>query len=207
MCRHVLLSLAAAAALGTGTVTAEEFDFGSWRDQHLAAASSLLFGVQKPLKESSTASVDQATAEADPTSLATLAKGLQARVVTSAANAGSNLDMIALWPDDSHPSHLIVCNEVDDASLPGVQRIRLSDGAVDTILRGTSACDPVRRTPWGTILVGEEAGTSGQLIEIIRPIETTEVSFDRQTGLASGGIGAANVASRRAVGRLSFEGI
>ena len=31
--------------------------------------------------------------------------------------------------------------------------------------------------------------------------------FDRATGTSSGGTGAANVASRRAVGRLSFEGI
>jgi hypothetical protein len=33
------------------------------------------------------------------------------------------------------------------------------------------------------------------------------VIFDRVTGTASGGTGAANVASRRALGRLSFEGL
>src|SRR5512132_1571886 len=41
---------------------------------------------------------------------------------------------------------------------PGVQRVRSADGTVETILTGTMSCDPVRRTAWGTIIVGEEAG-------------------------------------------------
>jgi Alkaline phosphatase PhoX len=204
-----LLLFSAAGLMGlAGTAAASAgFDFGTWRDRQLRAAAQLLFGVNRPLPESSTESVDAATAEADPTSLVTVARGLRVRVVTSAANAGADMDMIALWPDDSHPSHLIVCNEIDDPALPGVQRVRLSDGRVETILSGTIACDPVRRTSWGTILVGEEAGSSGQLIEIIRPLETTDVVFDRVAGTAGGGTGAANVASRRALGRLSFEGL
>jgi hypothetical protein len=55
-----------------------------------------LFGVTGPLAFSSTASVDKATAEADPTSLATFAESLHARVVTAAANAGPHIDMMAL---------------------------------------------------------------------------------------------------------------
>jgi len=205
--RKVFL-FAAAGLLGLAhTASAAGFDFGAWRDWQLRAAAQHLFGFHHPLAESSTESVDQATAEADPTSLATVAGGLHVRVVTSDAAAGSNIDMIAFWPNDSHPTHLIVCNEIDDTSLPGVQRVRLSDGSVQTILSGTTACDPVRRTPWGTVIVGEEAGSSGQVIEIIRPLETTDVLFDRVAGTASGGTGAANVASRRALGRLSFEGI
>jgi secreted PhoX family phosphatase len=207
MRKLLLVSVAGLAGLATNADASERLDFGAWRDWQLNAGSQALFGVRRPLRESSTESVDQATAEADPASLATVARGLRVRVVTSDANAGANIDMIALWPNDAHPSHLIVCNEIDDPSLPGVQRVRLSDGSVETILRGTVACDPVRRTPWGTILVGEEAGSSGQVIEIIRPLETTEVVFDRVTGTASGGMGAANVVSRRALGRLSFEGI
>jgi len=195
-----LVGLATSATAGVG------FDFGSWRDYQLRAWSSLLFGVFGPLKASSTESVDAATAEADPRSLVRVAKSLRVRVVTSEANAAPNLDMIALWPNDHHPTHLIVCNEEGPAE-PGVQRVRLSDGLVETILTGTTACDPVLRTPWGTILAGEEAGNSGQVIEIINPLATTDVVFDRVSGTSSGGIGAANVASRRAVGRLSFEGI
>jgi len=207
MRKLLLLSMAGLVGLATTAAASGGFDFGTWRDRQLRVASWLLFGVQKPLMASSTESVDQGTAEADPTSLATVARGLRVQVATSDANAGANIDMIALWPNDSHPSHLIVCNETDDASLPGVQRVRLSDGSVETILSGTIACDPVRRTPWGTILAGEEAGSSGQVIEIIRPLETTGVFFDRVTGTASGGTGAANVASRRALGRLSGEGM
>jgi hypothetical protein len=207
MRKMLLLSVAGLVGLATSAVASGGLDFGTWRDRQLRAGAPLLFGVLKPLAASSTESVDHATAEADPTSLATVAKGLHVRVVTSDANAGANIDMIAFWPDASHPSHLIFCNETDDPSLPGVQRVRLSDGSVETILRGTINCDPVRRTAWGTILVGEENGSSGQLIEIIRPLETTDVVFDRVAGTASGGTGAANVAIRRALGRLSFEGL
>ena len=199
--------VAVAVAIASSAGASGGFDFGVWRDGHLRAFSQLLFGVGKPIQESSHESVDTATAEADPRTLATVAKGLHVDVATNASNAGTNLDMIALWPDSSHPTHLIVCNEVDDPSLPGVQRIRLSDGEVQTILSGTLDCDPVRRTAWGTILVGEENGTQGQLIEIIRPLQTTDVIFDHDAGTASGGTGAANVVSRRALGRLSFEGL
>jgi len=206
MRKLIFMPVVAFLGLASGAAAWGGFDFGVWRDLQLRASSSFLFGVKKPLKESSTESVDLATAEADPTSLATVARGLHVRVVTSDPNAGANIDMMALWPDDHHPSHLIVCNE-QDASLPGVQRVRLSDGSVETILTGTIACDPVRRTPWGTILVGEENGSSGQVLEIINPLATTGVFFDRVTGTASGGTGAGNIASRRALGRLSFEGI
>jgi len=206
MRKRLFFSAAGLLALATSAVASGGFDFGTWRDRQLRAASQHLFGVNRPLSESSTESVDQGTAEADPTSLATVARGLHVQVVTSEPNAGATIDMIAFWPNDHHPSHLVVCNE-EGASQPGVQRVRLSDGNVETILTGTIACDPVRRTPWGTILVAEENGSSGQAIEIIRPLETTNVLFDRVAGTSSGGTGAANVASRRALGRLSFEGM
>ena len=154
MRKLLLWSMAGFVALAGNAAAADGFDFGAWRDHHLEAGSRLLFGFGKPLSKSSSESVDVGTAEADPTSLATVAKGLRVEVATSDPNAGANIDMIALWPNDSHPTHLIFCNEVDDISLPGVQRVRLADGSVETILRGTVDCDPVRRTPWGTILVG-----------------------------------------------------
>ena len=207
MRRVSVVSIALLVGVASGAGAWSGFDFGVWRDLELRAGSRLLFGIGKPLKESSTETVDAATAEADPRVLATLAKGLRASVVTTAANAGANLDMIALWPNSAHPTHLIACNETAEATEPGVQRIRLSDGQVETILFGTLDCDPVRRTPWGTIIVGEEDGTDGQILEIIHPLETTDVAFDHSTGAASGGTGAANVVSRRALGRLSFEGI
>ena len=180
-------------------------DFGSFRDHLLRAQSMKLFGVVEPLKESSRESITAAAAQADPTALVTLAKGLQARVASAAPNLAANVDMIALWPDDRNPTHLIFCNEQGVAN-PGVQRVRLADGLVETILTGTSSCDPAHRTPWGTIIVGEEL-TDGNLIEIINPLETTNVLFNRVTGATSGGTGAANIVTRPAAGRLAFEGI
>jgi len=63
--------------------------------------------VDEPLAASSRESITAAVAEADPTRLVTLAKGLQARVVSAATNLAPNVDMIALWPDDRNPTHLI----------------------------------------------------------------------------------------------------
>ena len=180
-------------------------DFGSFRDHLLREHSGKLFGVDEPLAASSGESITAAVANADPTRLVTLARGLHARVASAAPNLAANVDMIALWPDDRNPTHLIFCNE-QGVTNPGVQRVRLADGLAETILTGTSSCDPTHRTPWGTIIVGEEL-TDGNLIEIINPLQTTNVLFNRVTGTSSGGIGAANIVTRPAVGRLAFEGI
>jgi len=210
--RRSLIVTVALLGLATGAAAVVEFDFGLFRDQHLGAHAEQLFGVVEPLDASSTESVSAATAESDPTSLVTVAKHLRVRVVSAASNLGANVDMMALWPDDANPTHLIVCNE-EGTDKPGVQRVRLSDGAVETILTGTTSCDPVRRTAWGTIIVGEEASPTsspatpgGWLLEIIRPLATTNVLFDRVTGGLSGA-DAGNVATRSAPGRLAWEGI
>jgi secreted PhoX family phosphatase len=202
--RNWLIALGIAGC-ATNAAAVGLFDFGSLRDNQLEAHSVQLFGIVEPLAASSTESIDAGTAEADPTSLVTLAKGLRARVVTSRPEASPNVDMMALWPAQN-PTHLIVCNE-QGTSQPGVQRIRLSDEYVETILAGTSSCDPVRRTAWGTIVVAEEAGNTGWLLEIMNPLATTNVMFDRNSGTFFGGTGASNVAVRPAVGRLSFEGL
>jgi len=180
-------------------------DFGLFRDHLLKEQSSKLFGVDEPLAASSGESITAAAANADPTRLVTLARGLRVRVVSAAANLGANTDMMALWPDDRSPTHLIACNEQGTAN-PGVQRVRIADGQVETILTGTTSCDPAHRTPWGTIIVGEET-VDGNLIEIINPLQTTNVLFDRVTGTTSGGVGTANIVTRPAVGRVAFEGI
>ena len=208
--RYFVVALLGLSVAATADAREDDsaFDFGAARDAFLAHHAKDLFGFDRPAA-SSTASVDAATANADPTSLISVAKGLRVRVVTAAANAGANIDQIALWPDDFHPTHLIVMNE-QGAADPGVQRIRLSDGLVETILTGTSSNDPIRRTPWGTILAGEEGGTTGQMVEILNPLATTNVLYDRVLGVATngpGGSGAENVAPRWALGRLSFEGL
>lgn len=200
----VALAVATTLTVGTAAFAKSAFDFGVSRDHDLASSSSDLFGVKTPIAESSTKSISQAEALGDPTKLATLAKGLRARVVTTQGPAVD--DQISLWPNDRNPAYLIVCNEEGSAS-PGLVRIQLSTGSVTTIVTGTTSCDPTRRTPWGTILFGEEAGTGGQLYELLDPIHTTGVTLDRTTGAFSGGTGAANIVRRDALGRAAFEGI
>src|SRR5262245_47770947 len=181
------------------------FNFGEFREHQLSAHEEQLFGVGQPLDESSTESIGAVLAESDPTALVTLAKGLRAHVLSAQPNLGSNIDMMTLWPNETNPTHIIACNEQGTAE-PAVQRIRLSNGAVETIMSGMTSCDPVRRTAWGTLLVGEEA-TDGWLVEVINPLQVTGVLFNRASGTASGGTGAANVIGRTAVGHLAFEGL
>jgi Bacterial protein of unknown function (DUF839) len=207
MRRIMAIPVAAAAAvfLTVGTAAAGvPFSFGVFRDHQLAEQSSRLFGVDKPVAASSTASITQAEAQADPTKLATLAKGLHARVVTTQGPTVD--DQISLWPDSRHPKYLIVCNE-DDPTEPGLVRIKLKTGEATTIVTGTEECDPTRRTPWGTILFGEEDGQGGRLYELIDPVHTTGVTLDRTTGTFSGGVGASNLVTRTALGTAAFEGI
>jgi secreted PhoX family phosphatase len=201
----VAAATGAILAVTAGGVVAAT-DFGQYRDNQLRALSVAQFGVAAPLERSSSASISKEQAVANPAALATLAAPLKARVVTS--SAAPNIDMMALWPDDSKPTHLIACNE-EGTGQPGLQRIDLKTGAAETILTGTSSCDPVRRTPWGTILFGEEAGggpQGGRVYELIDPLGTTGVTLDRATGTFGGGTGADHFAVRPALGRLSFEG-
>jgi hypothetical protein len=201
-----LVAAACAVALAAGMAIAGT-DFGRFVQDHLRSESGRLFGVTGPLERSSTESISAAQAQADPRRLATLAKSLNARVVTAGV-APPNLDMSALWPDDQRPRWLITCNE-QGAAAPGLVRINLATGASTTIVTGTSSCDPARRTSWGTILFAEEAGggpNGGRVYELIDPLNTTGVTLDRATGTFSGGTGAANLVPRPALGRLSFEG-
>jgi secreted PhoX family phosphatase len=199
------VALASVLAFSAAAATAKfDLGFGVDRDQELAKNSEKLFGVGKPLDESSTASITQAQAQADPTRLATLAKKLKARVVTTQGPAVD--DQITLWPNREHPTHIIVCNE-EGTTRPGLVRIDLATGAAETIVTGTTSCDPTRLTPWGTILFGEEAGQGGRLYELIDPLHTTGVTLDRTTGTFSGGVGAANLVTRTAFGTAAFEGL
>jgi hypothetical protein len=202
----VIVAIAAVIAVA-GAAVGLGFSFGVFRDQELAKASYPLFGVGTPLASSSTQQVSQADAQADPLKLATFAAGLTAKVITTQGPAID--DQISLWPNDWNPTYLIACNEGGTTD-PGLVRIELATGDVTTIVSGTESCDPTRRTPWGTILFGEEDGGGpggGHLYELIDPLHTTGVTLDRTTGLFSGGVGANHLVTRTALGTASFEGI
>lgn len=198
--------------VGTATTALAAIDWGQQQQRETRVASKRLFGVKGFLAQSSADDLDAAEATARPDRLFKLADGLQAQVLTSTTvpgkMAGANIDMIALWPSDTNPTHLVFCNE-EGTTAPGVQRLELATGAVDTIVTGTASCDGVRRTAWGTVLFSEEAGggpTGGAVYELYDPLNTTGVILNRTTGATSGGVGAANVIQRPALGKLSFEG-
>jgi secreted PhoX family phosphatase len=174
-------------------------DFGRFVADQLAAHSEQLFGINHPLEQSALGPYDGP----DNTQAIQVAQGLQVSLVSS--SVASATDQIAMWPDDEHPQYLFVCDE--ETSNPAVQRVDLSKPPASnatTIVTGLSSCDPVRRTPWGTIIVGEEAGSTGGLYELIDPANVNTVInvSNRAAGTTSDPL---HLVKRKAVGSLSFE--
>jgi secreted PhoX family phosphatase len=176
-------------------------DFGTFVQEQLRAHSEQLFGFRHPLSESALGPFTGL----DNTQAIEVADGLKVSLVSS--SVASAADQIAFWPNDEHPTHVFVCDE--ETSNPAVQRVSLSgppSSNATTIVTGLTSCDPVRRTPWGTILVGEEGGATGGLYELIDPAHiTTAINVtNRATGANSDPL---HLAKRQAVGSLSFESL
>jgi secreted PhoX family phosphatase len=174
-------------------------DFGVYVAAQLSAHAQELFGFTHPLDQSALGPFTGP----DSTQALAVAQGLQVSLVSSAVHFST--DQIALWPNDDHPTHLFVCDE--ESSNPAVQRVDLAAPAsanATTIVTGLSACDPVRRTPWGTIIVAEEAGATGGFYEILDPehINVAINVIDRSAGTTSDPL---HLVKRKAVGTLSFE--
>ena len=149
-----LLSLSAVCASAWSASAGPRFegeDFGALRDQLLTSHAMQLFGIVQPVGSASTRSIKAAEAEANPLALVTLARGLNAKVVSASADLGANIDMMTLFPAEN-PTHIIACNE-QGTSQPAVQRIRLSGGSVETILTGMQSCDPAHITPCTGIIL------------------------------------------------------
>jgi len=180
--RLAFASTAVVGALALGAIALAGPDFGQSVENQAKAHSMQNFGIVQPLESSSQTSIDAATANANPLKLATFAKQLTARVVAVVPSAPV-IDMIALWPNDTNPEWLIACNEQGTAQV-GLIRIRIADGLTQTIVSsGLQSCDPVHRTPWGTIVFGEEAGSAGRLFEMIDPLNTTGVVVNADLAL------------------------
>lgn len=153
-------------------------------EDHLYEHSKKYFGFDNPIKTSETISVPRASAQ-KASDLIKLASGLQAEIVSR--KIADSSDMIAFWPNDNSPSHIISCVEVDNNQIgtypsgkpklaPSLQRLDLKTGEIKTLLRGKIACDGIRRTPWGTIVVTEETDDGG-LYEILNPLAITELTL------------------------------
>jgi secreted PhoX family phosphatase len=174
-------------------------DFGTFVQSQLANHSKQLFGIRQPLEESALGPYDGP----DNLKAIQVVPGLQVSLVSS--SVASAADQIAMWPDDDHPRYLFVCDE--ETTSPAVQRVDLTkpaDSNTTTIVIGLQSCDPVRRTPWGTIIVAEEAGASGGLYELIDPANISGVItvLDRAAGTTTDPM---HLVKRQAVGSLSFE--
>ncbi len=189
------------AVLVGGTAIAAAFeDWGLDVQTQTQNKSNPLFGVGKPLTQSSHVDLGQAQALADPAGLVTVAKGLEVSVVT-AGKAPPNIDQMVLWPQTG-PTSIIACNE-QGTTEPALVRISLATGDSTTIATGITSCDPVRVTPWGTVLFGEEGGSTGAMYELVDPLSVTGATIDRTTGATS----TPKIRRADALGFLSFEGL
>ena len=202
--RNFLVIAGVVAALGASGTAAAWFDvdFGQQTQNELEHRSEQLFGVESGLPASSSVDLNQAQALADPTKLVTLARGLKARAVAAGPqdNVGSNSDQMVLWPP-SHPTHIIAVNE-QGSTEPGLQKIDLRTGEATTIATGIDDNDPVRVTPWGTVIFGEEAA-DGAMYEIIDPLSVEGATIDRTTGTSS----SPKIRKLNALGLNAFEGL
>ncbi|GAB6067824.1 hypothetical protein JCM13664_11430 [Methylothermus subterraneus] len=184
-------------------------DFGDLVDNLLRAQSLKYFGIVKPLATSApeTSAPTRQPGQAASDQLK-LAPGLSAKFLTR--SAAHQTDMMVFWPDDIRPTHLFTAVEVfspsftdDGRPQPCVQRIDLATGQVDVVLRGGLGCDPIRRTAWGTLIVGEEV-SDGAVYEIMDPVNVTEAVI---TDRASGAVTDSRVTKRPALGLRAWEGI
>jgi hypothetical protein len=186
-----------------GVAAAASSDFGLQKQKELYDKGNFLFGVGQPVEASSTADLTESQALANPAALVTLAEGLDVHVLAAGAadDVGSDLDQMVLWPP-SNPTHIIGINEEGPGD-PGLQKIDLKTGEATTIASGTDSGDPVRATPWGTIVFGEESGDDGAMYELIDPLSVEGATIDRTTGMSS----SPKIRRLNALGFTSFEGL
>jgi secreted PhoX family phosphatase len=211
-----LLSLAVGLAV-SGPASAAP-DFGINVQDYLQAHAKQYFGFLRPLLDSETTSVPRAPEQA-AASLLKLAPGLKADIVSR--KIADSSDMIAFWPNDLQPTHIVSCIEASNSQIgtyesnlpklePSVQTVDLATGEIRTILRGMVSCDGIRRTPWNTIVVTEETDDGG-LYEILNPLTTTEQTLvtrgENNTTDSSGNAVTGQIEYRGAVGKLAWEGL
>ncbi len=211
-----LLTLAIGFAMSNVAIAAN--DFGMKVEDYLKNHTVKYFGINDSIDASESMSVPRVSGQS-ASDLIKLAPGFKAEIVTR--KAANTSDMIAFWPNDNKPTHIVTCIENDRATLgkypsglekltPSVQTVDLATGAVKTILRGMSGCDGIRRTPWDTIVATEEKDDGG-LYEILNPLNTMELTLvARGSGAVIDSVGKAvtgKVEYRDALGELAWEGL
>src|SRR3990170_2310305 len=171
----LLVGIAMPAMAGDGHESDTGMKFQNFLEHH---SNHLFGGIKRPLHQSADDLVfigpgDQAVVAAE---------GLRVELISGGMIAPA--DMMVLLPNAEYPTHAIACVENFNGmpGQPSVQRVDLATGTVEVVLRGMRACDPVKHTPWGTVLVAEESGGDGRAYEILDPMNTTEANvIDRGT--------------------------
>lgn len=215
-------------ALSVQAEDEDSHDFGVRMEQRLKNSSMHWFGIQGPLGLSALATTGayrSLSQKADDQVL--IADSLKVEYLSR--NIAHNADQFAFWPNDENPTHQIWCIEEFNPSViksaagqelflpgelvkkwtPGVQRLNMRTGKVETMLRGTAGCDGIRRTPWGTILATEENDFGGAY-EIIDPLTVTNQTLtDRALGMVvdENGFPSTKIIKRSALGTFAWEGI
>ncbi|NOU23636.1 MAG: hypothetical protein HOO93_17955, partial [Methyloglobulus sp.] len=167
-----IISLAISLAMSGAAIAAD--DFGLKVQNHLKENAKEYFGFIRPIGASESVTVPRIPGQT-ALDLIKLAPGLKASIVTR--KAGNSSDMMAFWPSDTNPTHIVTCIEAGNTEVgtfpsgqpkltPSVQTVSLATGEVKTILRGMTGCDGIRRTPWNTIVATEETDDGG-LYEIL----------------------------------------
>lgn len=213
-----IIALGASAVFAACAIAAQP-DFGQKVEKMLNKQSQKFFGFQKP-SNAFTLNVARAPGQT-ANDLVVVAQGLEATLLTR--QTADLADMFAFFPDDAAPTHLIFCIEGLAATIagtvppnnivakrnPSVQRIDTTTGEVETILRGMSRCDGIRRTPWNTILATEETA-DGAAYEILEPLVTTNHTVtDRALGtiVDPANVASTEVAKRTALPTMAWEGL
>ncbi len=150
-----------------------------------------------------------------------LAQGLTVEYLTR--NVANAADQIDFWPAESaNPTHIVLCIEgsrellSDGRYNPSVQSVNLETREVHTVLRGMTACDGIRVTPWGTVIATEEADTGSGFYEMLfDPASDAEYTISDRG--AQGAVAAivdegnqdatSKVVKRTALASISWEGL
>ena len=220
MCNRTAVALIAVMGISIPLAYADSKDFGARVEQQLKTNAETLFGVGQPLGASASATTGAyRTAAQSAQQQVLVAKGLKVEYVTR--GSAHHADMMLLWPNGKHPTHIITAVEEHkphkigtlpsgiDKLTPSVQRINLATGKSEVMLRGLASADGIRLTAWGTILVSEESA-DGSAYEIIDPLHVTNHTVtDRALGTSVDADGKASnhVVKRSALPTMAWEGM
>src|SRR3954469_13269470 len=90
-----------AVGITTAALSGQESrqDFGRFVERELRDRAPELLGIDRPLEQSALGPFS-----GDAASAIQVANNLKVRVISTAVDPAA--DMIAMWPDDTHPTHL-----------------------------------------------------------------------------------------------------